>query len=539
MDAIDKGRARAYARRAAILGLTGLALIGTGTARGASCAGSRAGGCSGAPRRIAGIGGPVAQTAGFDVVNVGSQANPRPVPPGFVGVSLEYKTVGAYEGTDAEHSNPVLAQLIRNLAPGQNPILRIGGDSTDWTWWPIAGVPRPQGASNSLTPNWLRQARTLAQATRARLILGINLEADNTKIASTEANQLLNGIGRRYVDALEVGNEPMLYPLLPWYHTTAGTKVFGRPSSYDLADYGAEFARFSKVLPDVPLAGPAIGHSWLSQLAPFIRTAPRLRMVTFHSYAINSSGDAFRGRNCSTAMTDPAHPSVATLLAPFASQGLMREAAPDIQLAHQRGLSFRVDEMNAVTCAGTPGVSDTFASALWVLNALFSMVNAGVDGVNVHSWRGSAGKLFAFSDTNGQWSASVRPEYYGLLMFAQATPAGARLLPTEQTNGNTVESWATIAPDHARRVLLINHSLAQTTNVVLHLPRAAPRAQLERLRAPSPGAQSGVTLGGQSFGAVTTTAALAGPVRDVSLVRRSGGYSVQLPAASATLITIP
>lgn len=42
-------------------------------------------------------------------------------------------------------------------------------------------------------------------------------------------------------------------------------------------------------------------------------------------------------------------------------------------LAHSRGLPFPVDEMNAVTCAGTPGVSNTAASALWVLNAMFAL----------------------------------------------------------------------------------------------------------------------------------------------------------------------
>src|SRR5205823_2439084 len=82
-------------------------------------------------------------------------------------------------------------------------------------------------------------------------------------------------------------------------------------------------------LPKLPLAGPAIGHSWLSQLVGFIRTATsRLRIVTFHSYAINSTGAAFRGRNCSTATSDPAYPTPATLLAPFASEGLMPQAAP-------------------------------------------------------------------------------------------------------------------------------------------------------------------------------------------------------------------
>ena len=480
---------------------------------------------------------PVVVRTGPDVVNVGTGAPSRPLPRGFVGVSLEYNTVTAYEGTSTKESNPVLAQLIRNLAPGQTPILRIAGDSTDWTWWPIRGVRRPPGASNSLTPTWLLRAHTLAQATKARLILGINLEANSTRIASVEANQLVNGIGRRSIGALEVGNEPQLYPILPWYKTTTGAWRFGRPINYSLADYASEFASYAAVLPNLPLAGPAIGHSWLSQLVGFIKAARRLRLVTFHSYAINSTGAAFRGRNCSTATSDPAHPTPATLLAPFASQGLMREADPAIALTHSRHMAFRVDEMNAVTCAGTPGVSDTFASALWVLNALFAMDRAGVDGVNIHSWRGSAGKLFGFSLDHGTWSASVRPEYYGLEMFARAAPAGSTLEPVTQTNGTNVEAWATMARDHRLRVMLINHSLTAAQSVLVRAPAARGSAVLDRLRAPSVQSTTGMTLAGQSFGAATTTGALAGPLREPTLKRRGGAYSVRLPADTATLLT--
>jgi hypothetical protein len=473
----------------------------------------------------------------LDLVTVSSTPLSRRIPAGYLGLSLEYNTVTAYEGTDRDQANPVLAQLIRNLAPGQRPILRIGGDSTDWTWWPIKGVHRPPGATNSLQPSWLLRARMLTQTTGARLILGINLEANSPTIASVEANQLANGIGRGSVDALEVGNEPQLYPILPWYKSASGAWRFGRAASYSLANYGSEFARFAPVLPTLPLAGPAIGHSWLAQLPAFIRTAPRLRMVTFHSYAINSTGAAFRGRNCSTALTDPAHPAPATLLAPFASNGLMRQAGPDIALAHSRRMSFRVDEMNAVTCAGTPGVSDTFASALWALNALFVMANSGVDGVNIHTWRGSAGKLFGFSLEDGHWSASVRPEYYGLMLFSHAAPAGARLLPTGQTNNTNVESWATTGPDHRVRVLLINHSITNAQNVVLRVPTARGSGRLERLRAPSVRSSSGLTLGGQSFGPATATGELAGRLRGASLTRRGGAYSLRLPAGTATLIT--
>src|SRR6185437_16316182 len=64
----------------------------------------------------------------------------RTIPSGFLGLSFEYPALAAYAGTDPGAVNPVLVQLIRNLSPGQAPILRIGGDTTDWTWWPVHGV---------------------------------------------------------------------------------------------------------------------------------------------------------------------------------------------------------------------------------------------------------------------------------------------------------------------------------------------------------------------------------------------------------------
>ena len=52
--------------------------------------------------------------------------------------------------------------------------------------------------------------------------------------------------------------------------------------------------------------------------------------------------------------------------------------------------------MNSVTCAGRSGVSDAFASALWALNALFEAGADGIDGVNIHTFPGTANELFSF-----------------------------------------------------------------------------------------------------------------------------------------------
>src|SRR5579884_129701 len=132
----------------------------------------------------------------------------RTIPPGFLGLSLEYPAVEAYAGTDPHAINPVFVQLIRNLSPGQAPSLRIGGDTTDWTWWPVPGVSKPHGIRYTLTPTWVRVTRALAREENARLILGINLELDSARDAAAEARTLVNGIGRGSIAGLEPGNEP-------------------------------------------------------------------------------------------------------------------------------------------------------------------------------------------------------------------------------------------------------------------------------------------------------------------------------------------
>ncbi len=474
-----------------------------------------------------------------DVVTVSPTPLGDAVPGAFVGISLEYGTVASAERPGRGGTDPVLAQLIRNLSPGYAPIVRIGGESGDRTWWPVPGIPRPRGIDYALTPAWLRDARELTQSTHARVILGINLEADSTAIAANEARHLLAGIGRRNIEALEIGNEPELYAGIPWYVTPSGQQGFGRPLTYNLTNYMKEFATIAAALPPVPLAGPSTGaDSWIAGLGQLLAANPTLRLATFHAYALDPRGEAFRGHDCSTAIGQPAHPSVTALLNSYGSQSLVQGALPYIAIAHSHGVPFRIDEMNAITCAGAPGVSNTSASALWVLDELFELVRAGVDGVNIHTWRGSAGKLFDMHYRHGRWVGTVAPEYYGMLMFVRAAPPGSRLLSTGRSDAGPLRSWAVLAPDRSVRVVLINDSLKHTRWVLVRPPGPSREASLARLEAPSAYARKGITLGGKSFGPRTVTGRLTGPAQ-LTVLRPSGdGYLVRLPAASAALVTI-
>jgi hypothetical protein len=183
-------------------------------------------------------------------------------------------------------------------------------------------------------------------------------------------------------------------------------------------------------------------------------------------------------------------------------------------------------------------VSDTFASALWSFDALFQMARVGIDGVNFHSRPGSSGELFTFVRSHRAWHATVSPEYYGLMMFAQAAPPQSRLLRVAGSPGGPLRVWATRGPDGHLRVMLINTSTSDVREISLRIPAATGTGTLERLQAPNAHSTRRVTLGEQSFGSATATGALAGRARIESVAPTAHAYAIKLPAASAALLTV-
>ena len=182
-----------------------------------------------------------------------------------------------------------------------------------------------------------------------------------------------------------------------------------------------------------------------------------------------------------------------------ASRGEVSQIGPYVATAHRNGAAYRIDEMGSVTCNGRRGVSDTFATALWVMDALFTMAGDGVDGVNLHTYPGSTNGLFDFSTAHGHPRASVHPLYYGALMFAQAAPAGSRLLRVVSGSQGPLRAWATLAARPSRQGAAHQRQpLELGAGGGAHAGR--PRSGgLERLRASSAYATSGVTLGGRTL----------------------------------------
>jgi hypothetical protein len=461
-------------------------------------------------------------------LTVGAPMRVHPIPSGFLGLSIEYPSIEPYAGTDPNAVNPVLLQLIRNLAPNQSPVLRIGGDSTDWEWWPVPHMKKPGGVRYALTRTWVAVTRALTQQLDARLILGLDLEANSQTLYSTEASHLIGGLGQQAVEAFEPGNEPELYGSWAWYRTASGHPVTGRPSSWNIDSFAQQLGQAARALSPTPLAGPAAGSTkWIAELGQFLRAAPFIKLVTVHRYPVQL---------CYTPRSAPTYPSIENLLAPRASRGLAASVAPSVRLAHGHGIPIRVDEMNTNSCGSATRVTGSFATALWALDTLFAMAATGVDGVNVHTYQGSSYELFAFGHTHSRWSAQVEPEYYGLLLFAQGAPPGSQLLHLYGPATSALRAWATRGADGRLRITLINDDLEHSRTIAIKAAGDQTAAQLTRLTAPHPGSHTGVAIGGQSFGARTTTGHPAGTERSNIIAPTGGDYVVKVPPASAALL---
>ena len=481
-----------------------------------------------APEPITAVTGPT--------VRVGAGPFGPTISPGFLGFSFEFQAVRTYTGTDPHAVNPVLVQLIRNLTPNQAPVIRIGGDSTDVSWVPTPGIVAPPYVSYKLTPSWLATTAALARALGARMTMGLNLAANEPPLAGAEARAFIRALGPTTLSAFEIGNEPNVYSKIQELHTLLGAPFYARPRGYGYPEYRREFTAEAKAAPHRTLWGPALAvgpspmpGSWVQTIPDLLRRNPQMPVMTVHRYPL---------RNCYVPASSPQYPSISHLLSDYATRGLAGSLKRWIGIAHHQHRALRVDELNSVACRGRPGVSDVFASALWVTDALFSLVRDHVDGVNMHTLPNSAYQLFSFRHRPGGWRASVKPVYYGLQLFAQAAPPGSRLLPlTGVSRTNGLSAWATQASNGAVRIVLINKNRHADHTIALQPPAGVTgAASVERLSAPSVRSTQGITLGGRGYGPATTTGQLGAP-QITTVARRGRGYAISLPHGSAALVT--
>ena len=478
----------------------------------------------------------------------------KAIPSLFLGLSTEYSTLPLVE----EHPDEWGRVLFELAQGGSVPVfpLRVGGDSAEHV---IVGSKPPEFAPwevFSPTTKLIDDSATAISASKLQVIIDINTITARPQEVASWMKQLLdrlyNVTGGR-IAAFELGNEPDIYDCSQWAgglltaadQSTANAQKCpaGLPKRITATSFAQSFQAYARALhsvaPSIPVMAPALAKptdhlGWIKTLLGY-RT-PNLKVVTAHVYpylACAKPGQA-------------GYPTIQKILSENATAGMARTVSPAVALAHKAGLTLRLTEINSVTCGGTLGVSNTFATALWAPDALFELMNAGVEGVNLHARVGSINRPFSFT----RQGLETRPLLYGLILFKRMMGFDARLVPVRVRAGRSLhlKVWATRlavtskfgtgeAPfiNNPLNVLLINKG-PESARITLHLP-SRNRAFVERLLAPSASSTSGVTLEGQHL---NHQANWQGRLKlQVLRPTRGGSYVVSVRGESAALVTVP
>ena len=179
------------------------------------------------------------------------------------------------------------------------------------------------------------------------------------------------------------------------------------------------------------LAGPSVSRPALEWLAAALaaeggRTGDMLTAHRYPYWAGATPGSS-------------AYATIAGLLSDTSTVGLANTVKDYAAAAHRAGRTFRVTELGS-SAGGVAGVTDTFATALWIPDALFSMMNAGVDGVHVH-----LRSRYSNSALNVNRKAVLaRPLFYGMVLAARALGSRAQLVDAQlaQPPGADLKAWA-------------------------------------------------------------------------------------------------
>lgn len=460
------------------------------------------------------------------MLTIGPDAPLAAVPRSFFGLSTEYWALPLYAWRMTLFER-VLTMLH---VPGDGPfVLRVGGDSADHTFWERTAVRLPAW-TYSVTPHWLREARTLATVLGVRFIIDLNLVTDNPARAVQLAHAAERALPHHSIIAFEIGNEPDLYRLSNWLKMTDGDMVAGHilPGQMTIAHYVSSFSTYAAALrtvaPGVPLAGPAlampnVGVDWIRRLIADDRST--LGLVTVHRYPYTA---------CQHRRTAGSYATVTKVLSRQATVAMADSVRTAVRLAHRSGLPLRLTELNSVTCGGVPGVSNTFATALWAPDALFNLLHVGVDAVNLHVRADTINSPFRIDNAG----LVARPLLYGLALFVRTLGTQPRTVALHLHAPDTpnLSAWAVRSSNRTLHVLLIDKGV-RSVRVALHLPTRGP-ATVQRLLAHSAYAQSGETLAGQRLG---TDARWHGRLVLQTLAPRRDRYVVTVARRSAALIT--
>jgi hypothetical protein len=432
------------------------------------------------------------------------EVGPR-VPSDFLGLSFEATALTSIHGLTRSGT---LTRLLSSLGRGT---LHFGGGTVNrYVAWTEPGTPRPGWANHAVSPTDLQTLAALAHQTGWKVLLDTNFAHYEPVASAQEATSAHRQLGASLL-GIAFGNEPDRFARFGLRAPRWGFSGYER-------QLGAYRHAIAASIPGAQIAAPeaSTGEALLPWVWESIGLHPAI--LTDHYYPLTSCGEK---------------PTITELLSPAVrlKETVMLHALRDIQSTAGRPLLL--DETNNVSCKGEPGVSNTFASALWAADFIARAMSAGLRGVDFHNL---LNRPLSYSPLVGEGSSlRANPEWYALLLTHSLQ--GAHALPTVVSSPSQVSAQAFELPDGKVEVLLVNFDIkrARPMRVTVKLYGRSGDGTVLRLTAPGVSSTTGVRLGGESVGTSGTWRPRA-PLQTVHV--RNGTLALPMPAASAALVTI-
>jgi hypothetical protein len=441
------------------------------------------------------------------------------VPATYTGLS--YETAQLTHETFFSAENVQLIHLCRTL--GTSGVLRIGGNTSAFTTFvPTGGDPNALGygpdrgtqASRQypgmykITPKAIDNLRAFLDQTGWQLLYGLNLRHGTPESGVEEAAYVAKVCGAKLV-ALQFGNEPDLFRDDPGPDGKDGP-IWGFDKF--ITRWKAMYAAVHARLPGVKIAGPdsAYRKDWAGRFAQ--ETKGEISLLTTHYYAEGPP-------------TDP-RMTIDFLLHP--GEKIQTSIYDAMAAAKAAGLPYRMSEGNSCYQGGKPGVSNTFASALWAGDFMLDLAARGATGVNLH---GGGQGVYTPIATDSSGNASARPDFYGMWMagqFANATMVRTDIKASTGMDLPKANVTAYAARHEGGMLVAVFNKGGDVLEIALE--GAPGRGDVYRMKAPALDSTTGVTFGRgtRSADAVWTLGA------DETL----HGKTLALPAASAVLLRL-
>jgi glycosyl hydrolase family 79 len=465
-------------------------------------------------------------------VTIDTQRKQGRIPDDFTGLGYEISSV-AIPGLLSD-KNRAYVQLVHGL--GTNGVIRVGGITSDSASYAADAMASSAAKATVINAANLRELGAFLDAIGWRLIWGLNLGGGDRNSAAEEAVAVAAAVKDKLL-AFEIGNEPDGF---------AGDAFNShRPKNYGYGDYLREFRAYKAVirgkLPDAPFAGPDASWAtdWVSRFAA--DEGSDLKLLTRHYYRAGANNPYLdRLIGAGPAISPGLHADyearrknnkIELLMREDTSiRGMLQQLSAAASAAH---IPFRICEANSFYGGGQPGVSDAFVSALWVLDFMWTLAYGGAAGVNMQTGVNHLDFVSYYSairnDANGV--ASIGPEYYGMLAFAQAGK-GERIALDYDAAGTNLTAYAVLGDPGHLTLTLINKDQDANADIMITTGQTFQKTTVLRLKGLALNSADNVTLGGSEVAANGRWQ----PTEVESLRAVGGASEIHVPAASAAIV---